>query len=234
VQPAGGGALVDEVLTPTHWVLESGLAYQRWVEKRRALVSKLSGGRLGYLHVPHMDLGGFLGAYGELFGQHRDAEAVVVDVRFNGGGNLHDQLIAMLTGQQHARMVTRDGVRLGAIPAGRWAKPSAVIANAGSYSDGSVFPSLYQREKIGALIGERVPGTGTAVIWEPQIERKLTYGVPQLGFMANDGSWFENQEIVPELPVENDPNSVAAGRDLQLEQAVAHLLKQLGAPKAAR
>jgi tricorn protease len=234
VRPATGGNPVDEVLYPVHWLQESTLAYERWVDHRRAEVTRLSGGRIGYLHLAHMDLGAYLKAYNDLFGQHRQAEAVLVDVRYNGGGNLHDALVTMLTGTSHASMVTRDGVRLGTIPAARWAKPSAVLANAGSYSDGSVFPSLYQREKIGPLIGERVPGTGTAVIWEEQIERKLRYGVPQLGFMGNDGRWFENQEVVPELAVYNDPASVAAGRDLQLEAAVNHLLKTLPATAAAK
>ncbi|MBK6850283.1 MAG: PD40 domain-containing protein [Burkholderiales bacterium] len=228
VRPAGGGNPVEEVLNPVHWLQESTLAYRRWVQRRRAEVTRLSGGRIGYLHLSHMALGSYLEAYSDLFGQHRHAEAVLVDVRHNGGGNLHDALIAMLTGASHASMVTRDGVRLGTIPAARWGKPSAVLANSGSYSDGSVFPALYQRERIGPLIGERVPGTGTAVIWEQQIEPRLKYGVPQLGFMGNDGRWFENQEVVPELPVYNDPASVAAGRDLQLERAVSHLLDKLG------
>jgi tricorn protease len=220
---------VEETLTPVPFATEGALAYERWVEKRRDIVARLSQGRIGYLHVAQMNLPSYQRAYGELFGRHRNAEAVLVDVRFNGGGNLHDQLAAMLTGESNGAMVTRDGVRLATIPVSRWAKPNALLANAGSYSDGSVFPALYQRERIGPVIGERVPGTGTAVIWEQQIEPNLKYGVPQLGFMANDGSWFENQEIVPDVLIYNDPASIAAGRDLQLEESVAHLLRMLDA-----
>lgn len=234
VRPAAGGAAVDEVVKPIHWTAESKLAYERWVEKRRALVAQLSGGRIGYVHLSSMALGPYLRAYGDLFGQHRDAEAVVVDVRFNGGGNLHDPLVVMLTGRNEASLVTRDGVLMARIPVGRWGKPSAVVANAASYSDGSVFPALYQRNRIGPVVGERVPGTGTAVVWEPQIERRLDYGVPQLGFKGRDGRWFENQEIVPEVPVYADPASVAAGRDVQLEAAVARLRRDLAAPASAK
>jgi len=234
VRPATGGAAVDEVVKPIHWTAESKLAYERWVEKRRALVAQLSGGRIGYVHLSSMALTPYLRAYGDLFGQHRDAEAVVVDVRFNGGGNLHDPLVVMLTGRHEASLVTRDGVLMARIPVGRWGKPSAVLANAASYSDGSVFPALYQRNRIGPVVGERVPGTGTAVVWEPQIERRLDYGVPQLGFKGRDGRWFENQEIVPEVPVYADPASVAAGRDVQLEAAVTRLLRDLAAPAPAR
>ncbi|MFO1326306.1 MAG: S41 family peptidase [Rubrivivax sp.] len=232
VRPAQGGAAVEQTVTPVSLAREVELAYRRWVDQRREQVLRLSGGRLGYLHVPAMNLQGYLQAYGDLFGPHRRAEAVVVDVRYNGGGNLHDQLSALLTGQHLAALVSRDGVRFTDIPTTRWTRPSILIANAASYSDGSVFPALYQRQKIGTLVGQRVPGTGTAVLWEHQLDRRLVYGVPQLGFMGDEGRWFENLEIVPDVIVDADPEAVAAGRDPQLERAVQELLRQLGPAKA--
>lgn len=228
IRPAGGGAEVEETVIPIAPAEEAGLAYRRWVGTRRALTARLSQGRLGYIHLPRMDLESYQQAYSDLFGRHGDAEAVVVDVRFNGGGNLHDALIAMLTGQHHSDLVTRYGAAMGRIPGGRWAKPSALVANAGSYSDGSVFPALYQRHRIGPIIGERVPGTGTAVVWEHQIEPRLVYGVPQLGFRFRDGTWFENTEVVPDLLLRSDPAAIASGADAQLERAVAVLLERLG------
>ena len=227
IRPAQGGNPVDETVTPISTMAESQLAYRRWVDKRRAMVDKLSNGRLGYLHIPGMDLKSYLQAYADLFGRHLKAEAVLVDVRYNGGGNLHDPLVVMLTGEPVAGLVTRDGVRVTDIPVGRWTKPSALIANAASYSDGSVFPSMYQQLKIGTLLGERVPGTGTAVLWEQQIDRRLNYGVPQLGFMGRDGRFYENHEIVPDLVVRQEPAAVAAGHDPQLERGVQTLLQQL-------
>lgn len=233
VRPARGGNAIEETIRPIPWMLESNLAYERWVAKRRAMVAKLSGGRIGYLHIPHMTLPSYLDAYGDLFGLHPKAEAVVVDVRYNGGGNLHDPLLVMLTGRNLASLVTRDGASMVDIPTGRWGKPSAVLANAASYSDGSVFPALYQRSGIGPVVGERVPGTGTAVIWERQIEGRLVYGVPQLGFRGRDSRWFENQEIVPEVSVYADPASIAAGRDVQLEATVTRLLQEIGGKTAS-
>ena len=119
---------------------EAHLAYERWVEKRRAIMARLPADRIGYLHLARMDLPSYQQAFSELFGRYRDAEAVIVDIRFNGGGNLHDQLVTMLTGERVSSMVTRDGVQLGTFPATRWAKPSVVVVNAGSYSDGWVSP----------------------------------------------------------------------------------------------
>jgi len=228
VRPAQGGQPVEETITPVALQEEFTLAYQRWVDKRRSLVEKASGGRIGYVHLPRMNMPSYLSAYGDLFGRHRHSEAVLVDVRFNGGGNLHDPLVAMLTGQSVAELVTRDGVRIAEIPVSRWTRPSALIANAGSYSDGSVFPALYQRLKIGPLLGESVPGTGTAVVWDIQLDKRLDYGVPQLGFMGRDGRFFENQEIVPDVPVAADPSAVAAGRDPQLERSIEVLQQQIG------
>ena len=97
-----------------------------------------------------------------------------------------------------------------------------------------MFPALYQRLKIGPLLGESVPGTGTAVVWDIQLDKRLDYGVPQLGFMGRDGRFFENQEIVPDVPVAADPSAVAAGRDPQLERSIEVLQQQIGPRPAVR
>ncbi|EXI76460.1 MAG TPA: PDZ domain-containing protein [Candidatus Accumulibacter phosphatis] len=94
VQPAQGGEPVEEILTQVGLRQEAMLAYQRWLDRRRALVEKASGGRIGYLHIPHMAMPEYLSAYGDLFGRYRQADAVLVDLRFNRGGNLHDPLMA--------------------------------------------------------------------------------------------------------------------------------------------
>jgi tricorn protease len=229
IRPAGSSTIVEETVTPVSLDRESQLAYERWVDKRRAMTDKLSSARVGYLHIAAMGLPDFQRFFSELFGELADKEAVVIDVRFNLGGNLHDQLIAALTGEPLGRLRTNQGVFISTVPSTRWTKPSAVIANAMSYSDGSVFPFFYQRQGIGPVVGERVPGTGTAVWWESQQESRLTYGVPQLGFQGLQGRWLENQEIVPDVLVYNDPDSVERGRDLQLEAAVKVLLDRLGA-----
>ncbi len=227
VEPAGGGEPVEQKVKPVSVYAENELAYDRWVAGRRDIVERLSHGRIGYIHVRGMELAPYQAAYGELFGRYRDAEAVIVDIRSNGGGNLHDQLEMLLTGHHDSSLVSRDGVEVIRNPVGRFSGPSVVLASASSYSDASVFPTLYQYKGIGKLIGERVPGTGTSVVNVPQIESRLTYRVPELGFRLTDGRWFENLEVVPDILVYNDPESVAAGRDVQLERAVDYLLGTL-------
>jgi tricorn protease len=229
VQPAGGGEIVTQTVTPASMARETALAYRRWVESRRALVEEMSAGRIGYLHISGMNLPSYQHVYSELFGRYRQTEAVLVDIRSNGGGNLHDQLITLLTGSHDSSLVSRHGVEVVRNPVGRYTGQSAVLVNASSYSDASIFPTLYQKKGIGAIIGEHVPGTGTAVVDDPQLEPRLTYRIPELGFRLKDGTWFENFEVVPDIPVYNDPESIAEGQDLQLERAVIHLMGVIGA-----
>ena len=110
-------------------------------------------------------------------------------------------------------------------PRDRWTKPSAVVMNAESYSDGSLFPLAYHDLGIGPLIGDPVAGTGTAVWWaESRVVPGLVYGVPQLPYRRTDGVPSENHEVEPDLPVPSDPGAWARGRDPQLDAAVRALL----------
>ncbi len=227
VRPAGATANVTETVVPITAKQAADLSAARWVEERKALTAKLSGGRIGYVHLPAMDLDSYQQVYGEVLGDYRRCEALIVDVRYNQGGNRHDQLIALLTGDSVAGFVTRDQELVGRIPLTRWARPTALLQNASSYSDGSIFPHLYKRLKLGPVVGDRVPGTGTAVWWIRPMKGTLKWGVPQLGARDFQTGWFENQETAPDLLVRDDPAAIAAGRDPQLEAAVAALLKKL-------
>jgi tricorn protease len=227
VQPPDGGPPVDQFVRAAAPGAEYELAYERWVEKRRAMVDELSGGRLGYTHVRGMDDASFRQVYADLMGPARDREGAIIDTRFNLGGLLHDQLTAFLTGERHSGLVTRTGVDLGTSPFTRWAKPTALLMNSWNYSDASVFPYYYIREEIGPSVGDRVPGTGTAVLSLPQQEPRLTIAFAQLGFRTMEGDFFENREIVPDEIVRADPDALEEGRDPQLEAAVAALIRAI-------
>ncbi len=178
-----------------------------------------------------MDASNYQRAVDYIFGEGRDKEALVIDVRFNGGGMLHDQLATLFTGDVTADFFSHDGFHASRIPVDRWGKPSILMANASSYSDGSIFPHLYQRLKIGPVVGTRVPGTGTAVWWMLQLNGNIKYGIPQLGAKDRETGWFENSETVPDVLTYNTPDDIAAGRDPQLEAAVHRMLKDLATGK---
>jgi tricorn protease len=227
VKPPGGGPAVTETVVPITTDQAIALSQARWVEERKTLTDRLSGGRFGYVHIAAMDTDAYKRAYSEVIGRYRTKEALIIDVRYNVGGNLHDQLVTLFTGESLAAFVDRRNEVVGRMPTGRWAKPTALVQNAAAYSDGSIFAQLYKSGRLGPVVGDRVPGTGTAVWWMLVMKGALKWGVPQLGARDYRTGWFENQETVPDRLVANDPASLAAGRDPQLEAAIAALLKKL-------
>jgi len=205
---------------------ERELLYRRWVRSREALVDSLSGGRLGYAHVRSMSDHSFREIFGEILGRHSGKEALVVDTRFNGGGNLTGELTAFLSGRWYSRNAPRGQV-IGDEPWDRWNKPSVVVMSESNYSDAHYFPWAYRELGIGKLVGMPVPGTATAVWWETLQDPSLYFGIPQVGIEDKNGNYLENQQLEPDILVNNDPASAAAGRDRQLEKAVEFLLKEL-------
>ena len=231
IQPADGGAIVEEIVTPEPYINSLIHSNDRWVSQNAELVEKLSGGRLGYVHIATMLTPDYQGFYSDLFGKYADREGVVVDVRFNGGGNLSDRLISDLSAKSFGKSVDRDGNPIADVPAIRWTKPSILLANAFSYSDGSIFPHLYKESKLGTFIGEPVPGTGTSVWWVDLLPgKRFTYGIPEIGRKMPDGRFYENTEDSPDIIIRRNPDAIEQGRDEQLEAAVSTLLEQLKKP----
>ena len=202
--------------------------YHRWVERNRAEVERLSGGRLGYIHIEAMNSESFRETYSELLGRYRHKEAVVVDVRHNGGGWLHEDLMVLLGGKEYQRFVAQ-GQYIGSDPFNQWTKPSCMLVCEDNYSNAHGTPQLYQALKLGKLVGAPVPGTMTAVWWENQIDPSLVFGIPQVGCVDMEGNYAENHELEPDVLIYNSPADVLQGRDAQLKAAVKTLLDELPA-----
>jgi len=206
---------------------DSDALYRRWVRQREKMVAELSGGRIGYVHVEGMNSPSFREMYSKALGKYRNCEALIVDVRHNGGGWLHDDLVTFLGGKEYCLFTPR-GQYIGHEPFNKWTKPSCVLVNEDCYSDASGFPYAYRSLGLGKLIGTPVPGTMTAVWWENQINSFIVFGIPQVGnYGVKDGYYIENHQIEPDILVYNDPVSVLSGKDLQLEAAVAEMLKEI-------
>jgi len=222
LDPASGKRF-EQTLKPIAAGAQNELLYQRWVRRERELVHKLSGGRLGYVHVRGMDDESFRQTYADALGIEAGKEALIVDTRFNGGGNLHDTLTTFLSGERYLEFLPR-GQSLGWEPTTRWTKPSVVLISESNYSDAHLFPWTYQHFKVGKLIGMPVAGTGTAVWWENLQDRSVYFGIPEVGFRDAKGNFMEKAEITPDVIVANDPGKLDAGEDQQLEAAVKTLL----------
>ena len=216
----------DEVVKPKSKWYENAILYERWVENRKKEVERLSNGRLGYVHVRGMNSSSFREVYAEAKGRYNNAEALIVDTRFNGGGWLHDDLATFLSGEKYAELAPR-GRKVGVEPINKWYKPSVVLISESNYSDAHGFPFAYRALKIGKTIGMPVPGTMTAVWWESLQNSSIVFGIPQVGFRDLQGRYQENFQFEPDIKVNLDKDIVVKNRDQQIEKAVEHLLSEL-------
>ncbi|MCL1894331.1 MAG: S41 family peptidase [Holophagaceae bacterium] len=216
----------DESIKPISLGQESALLYDRWVERQRLETKRLSNGRLGYVHVRGMNDSSMRVVVEEALGRYIDAEALIVDTRFNGGGNLHEALSDFLSGKKYFDIIPR-GQYYGHQPGSKWIKPSIVIMNEGNYSDAHLFPVAYKIKELGKTVGMPVAGTGTFVWWETQIDPTLVFGIPQGGWRTPDGLFCENNQLEPDIKIANEPAALSKGVDMQLEAAVRALLDSL-------
>jgi tricorn protease len=200
------------------------LLYQRWVKKRREFVDKQSNGTVGYVHVRGMNDESYRETYSEALGRDSKKKALIVDTRFNGGGNLHDMLATFLSGKPYLEFLPR-GQSIGWEPNEKWYRKSVVLAGESNYSDAHLFPWVYQHFGIGKLVGMPVPGTGTAVWWEVLQDPRLILGIPEVGFRDEKGQFMEKTQVEPDVKVRNDAKSTGEGQDPQLEKAVEILMQ---------
>jgi tricorn protease len=205
---------------------ENQLLYKRWVKRNQEEVEKLSNGQLGYVHIPGMNDGAYRNVYDDVMGKYGTRKALVVDTRFNGGGDLVSDLAAFLTGKAYMENAT-DTYTESFEPTFRWLKPSIALANEANYSDGHCFTFMYQNLNIGKLVGMPTPGTCTYAGWEALPDNSIRWGVPPLGVKSMDGKYLENAQSEPDIKIMNEYHTVNKGIDQQLETAISELLKQI-------
>jgi tricorn protease len=215
----------DEAVKPINAGEENELLYQRWVRQRRAEVDSLSGGTIGYVHVRAMNDASMRTVFEEVMGRGWTKEAVVIDTRFNGGGNIHEQLSDFLSGKVYFDIIPH-GQHVGVEPSDKWTKPSIVLINESDYSDAHLFPLAFRAKGLGKTLGMPVPGTGTFVWWETQIDPTLYFGIPMGGWRTADGKFGEGNQFDPDIKVRMDPAVMTKGRDQQVEAAVRELMKR--------
>ena len=215
----------DETVKPVNRGDENELLYKRWVRARRAETDRLSGGKIGYIHVRAMNDPSMRAAVDEALGLNISKDAIIVDTRFNGGGSIHEQLSDFLSGKKYFDVVPH-GQYIGSEPFDKWIKPSIVLVGESNYSDAHLFPLAYKAKGIGQVVGMPVPGTGTFVWWENQIDPTIRFGIPMGCWRSLDGKCGENNQMEPDVMVRNEPDVMASGRDQQIEAAVKELMKK--------
>ena len=212
-------------IKPITIALENQLLYRRWVKKNQDEVDILSNGQLGYVHIPGMSDGPYRNVYEEMMGKYADKKAVIIDTRFNGGGDLVSDLAMFFTGEKFLDYAT-DKRSMGIEPTFRWTKPTLAMFNEANYSDGHCFSCGYKDLRIGKTVGMPVPGTCSFAGWEV-LQDGTRWGSIPISAKNKAGEWLENNETKPDFQVKNMPGIIDKGRDQQLEVAVQELLKDV-------
>ena len=217
----------DETMKPISMGQEAGLMYKRWVKKMEEMTDKLSGGKVGYVHVQGMNDGSFREVLDKTMGRNLNKEALIVDTRFNGGGWLHDDLNTFLSGKRYLDFAPQGNKVKAGEPMMRWSKPSCVLMSESNYSDAFILPYIYKQNGLGKLVGMPVPGTGTAVWWETQIDPTIVFGIPMVATIGKEGRPTENLQVEPDIRVPLPYEDFLRGKDTQLEAAVKHMLETI-------
>jgi tricorn protease len=204
---------------------ENQLLYKRWVKKNQDQVDSLSGGTLGYVHIPGMADGPYRNTYEEMMGKYHDRKGVIVDTRFNGGGDLVADLAMFFTGERFITYAT-EAREVGYEPTFRWTKPTLAMFNEANYSDGHCFACGYTDLNIGKTVGMPTPGTCSFAGWE-MLPDGGRWGIVPISAKNKAGEWMENNETKPQFQVKNMPGKIDQGIDQQLEKAVEELLKDV-------
>ena len=209
---------------------EQNLLYLDWVDHNRERVSKATNGRVGYLHIPDMGTNGIREFIKWYYPQLRK-EALIVDVRANGGGNISRMIIERLRRKVLALNYSRTNDEASTYPDGVFIGPMVTLLDENSASDGDIFPAMFREAGLGPLIGKRSWGGVVGITNRGQLIDGGTVNVPESGFASKTGEWIiEGYGVDPDIDVENDPQSVMAGKDPQLERAIVEIMAKLKQP----
>jgi tricorn protease len=205
---------------------EEAARYREWVEGNRERVHRETGGRVGYVHIPDMGPRGFA-EFHRLYLTEYDRDALIVDVRYNGGGHVSQLLLEKLA----RRRVGYDLPRWGTpepYPEYSVIGPIVAITNESAGSDGDIFSHCFKLMKLGTLIGKRTWGGVIGIGPRSSFVDGGLTTQPEYSFWFKDVGWgVENYGTDPDIEVDIKPQDYAAGRDTQLERAIRLILRQL-------
>ncbi len=207
---------------------EVELRFRAWVEERRQIVDKATNGKAGYIYVQSTGTD----AQNELMRQFMaqwKKEGLVIDERWNSGGQIPDRFIELLNRPVLSYWATRDA------PAQRWPPvshrgPQVMLINGWSGSGGDAFPFYFREAGLGPLIGTRTWGGLIGISGAPSLVDGGGITVPTFRMYDPKGAWFaEGHGVDPDIPVDDDPSQIAKGTDPQLQRAIDEINKRIAA-----
>ena len=226
---AGGANTRKIVLKPISTGTEKNLLYRQWVESNRVYVEKISGGKLGYVHLPDMSSDSLNQLYIDLDVQNQGRGGVVVDIRNNNGGFVNPYVIDVLSRRGYLTMKERGAWNVPARSAlGQRAleRPTILLINQHSLSDAEDLTEGYRSLKLGKIVGE--PTAGWIIFtWGSQTFDGTNVRLPRQLITGNDGVDMEMNPRPADIPVTRPIGETLTGKDSQLDVAVRELLAQI-------
>jgi len=227
---SASGVKRDVVIRPVSGSTAAALLYRQWVRDRRAYVEKASGGRLGYVHIANMDVSGQTQLNLDLDAQNQGRDGVVIDLRNNLGGFMNGHILDVFTRKNFLTMTPRD---LFGLPSrqnlGQRALdlPTILVTNEWTLSDGESFVEGYRTLGVGKVTGTPTAGwliyTSSVTLVDGSLFR-----MPYIRVDGADGQDMERNPRPVDIRIERQLGETLAGKDAQLDAAVAELLKSLG------
>lgn len=204
---------------------EMELKYLDWVESRRAMVDKLSEGKIGYIHVPNTAFEGNRELYRGMYAYHTK-DALIIDDRYNGGGFI-PWLMAEMLDRNNMSFWHKNKLTPGKYPNVAHDGPKAMLINYYSSSGGDAFPHYFRQMGLGKIIGTRTWGGLVGISGNAGLIDGTRMSVPRFGIYDESGWIIEGIGIYPDIEVYDRPDLMAKGIDPTIEVAVKHLLEEL-------
>ena len=207
---------------------EYPLYHYEWVQKNIATVEKATNGRVGYIYVPDMGPEG-LNEFCRYYYPQLDKEALIIDDRGNGGGNVSPMLLERLMRKPYRMTMYRNSKQNGLIPEGTAYGPKVLLVSKYSASDGDLFPWSFKAVKLGKVIGTRswggIVGITSSLPYIDGTDIRIPFFT---NYDAATGKWIvENHGVDPDIVIDNDPIKEQAGIDEQLNKAIEVILEEL-------
>jgi tricorn protease len=197
-----------------------------WVLERRAMVDKLSGGKIGYIYVPNTSTDGNRELYRGMY-EFNEKEALIIDDRYNGGGFIPDVMTGLLE-RKTLSYWQRNGLSAMKTPGIAHNGPKVMLMNGYSSSGGDAFPYYFRKKGLGKLIGTRTWGGLVGMSGNAGLVDGGYIAVPRFGIYNEDEQWIiEGTGVSPDIEVVDRPEQLAKGVDPCIEKAVEVLLKEL-------
>lgn len=205
---------------------ESNLRYRDWIERNRKYVEEATDGKVGYIYVPDTGVNGQNNLFRQFYGQI-GKQALIIDERWNGGGQIPTRFIELLNRPRTNFWARRDG-KDWPWPPDSHQGPKCMLINGLAGSGGDMFPWLFKYNNLGKLIGMRTWGGLVGISGVPGLIDGGYTAVPTFGFYETDGTWgIEGHGVEPDIEVIDNPTELAKGKDPQLDAAIELMLQEI-------